>query len=94
MPLQVVWSELAQETYLATLEYYQQFSQTAAENLEMMVVALTDRLATFKYLCPPAPKLPRYRKCVLTEHISVIYEINENTICITAFIDNHADNLY
>ena len=55
MPLKVVWSELAQETYLGTLEYYQQFSQTAAENLEMMVIALTDRLATFKYLCPPAP---------------------------------------
>jgi len=94
MQNKVVWSALAQETYLGALEYYQQFSQNTAENLETMIVALTDRLATFKYLCPPAPKLSRYRKCVLTEHVSVIYEINKNTIFITAFIDNRADHLY
>ena len=60
MKHKVVWSELATETYLGTLEYYQLFSLNAAENLETMVNALTDRLADFKHLCPPAPNLPRY----------------------------------
>ena len=64
MKNKVLWSELAQETYLGILEYYQAFSQSAAEDLEAKVIALTDRLAEFKYLCPPAPNLPRYRKCV------------------------------
>ncbi|MEQ1746683.1 MAG: type II toxin-antitoxin system RelE/ParE family toxin [Saprospiraceae bacterium] len=90
----VLWSELAQEMYLGTLEYYEQFSQSAAESLEAVVIALTDRLAAFKHLCPPAPNLPRYRKCVLTQDISVIYEVRGATIYIVAFLDNRADNLY
>lgn len=94
MLYKIVWSELAEETYLSTLEYYMVFSQKAADNVEQKVVALTERLAVFKHLCPPAPNLPRYRKCVLTEQISVIYEVRGATIYLTAFIDNRADNLY
>ena len=94
MKHKVVWTELAQESYLGTLEYYQLFSQSAAESLEAIVIALMDRLANFKHLCPPAPNLPRYRKCVLTQDISVIYEVRGATIYLTAFLDNRADNLY
>ncbi len=94
MKSKVLWSELAEETYLGILQYYQAFSQSAAENLEAKVIALTDRLAEFKYLCPPAPNLPRYRKCVIAQYTSVIYEVRGATIYIAAFIDNRADHLY
>ncbi len=94
MKFKIAWSELAEQTYLGTLEYYLAFSQNFAENLEVKVKALTDRLADFKHLCPPAPRLPRYRKCVLTPDISLIYEIRGVTIYIAAFIDNRAENLY
>ena len=94
MRYKVLWSELATETYLSILEEVQLFSQKDAERLEEKVIAFTDRLAEYRHLCPPAPNLPRYRKCVVTKYFSFVYEAIENEVFITAFLDNRADNLY
>ena len=94
MRYKVLWSELATETYLSILEEVQLFSQRDAELLEEKVTAFTGQLAKYKYLCPPAPNLPRYRKCVVSKYFSFVYESIENEVFITAFIDNRADHLY
>jgi plasmid stabilization system protein ParE len=94
MKYQVFWSELAELTYLGILEHLLLYSANAASHLERKVIALTDRLAQFGNICPPAPNLPRYRKCVLTQHYSVICETQDSTVYLVAFIDNRAENLY
>jgi len=48
----VLWSLLAEETYLGTLEYYQALASIAAEDLEERIVALTDRLQTLLTIAP------------------------------------------
>lgn len=94
MSYKVIWSELATETYLNILEGVQSRSQRDAERLEEKTMAFTNRLSDYRYLCPPAPNLPRYRKCIVSEYFSFVYEVIENEVFITAFLDNRAENLY
>ncbi len=86
--LPVYWTDIAEDCYAALVEYHAQFSVRAAESLEAKVESLTERLERHHALCPPSELLPRFRRCVVTEDVSLIYEVFPDRIEIVAFVDN------
>lgn len=65
----------------------------AAISLDEKIEKLTDSLVTFSHICPRSQKIPRYRRCVVTKHISMLYEIRGRVIFIIAVLDNRAEHL-
>ena len=86
--LPVYWTDIAEDCYAALVEYQAQFSIRAAESLEVKINDLVERLSIHNSLCPPSELLPRFRRCVVTEDISLIYEVLIDRIEIIAFVDN------
>ena len=85
---QVFWSPRAEDSYLAILEYTYFHSDTAALNLDARIENLLRLLQKHKRMCPPAPSLPNVRRCVVTEHVSLAYEIVGSKVNIIAVVDN------
>lgn len=90
----VIFSPKAEEAYLSILEHYYHFSIDFALLLEEKLDRLVSNLRRFKKLCPPSKLLPRIRRCVLTENISLIYQVIEKDIHIISFYDNRTDHLF
>ncbi|MBC7774428.1 MAG: hypothetical protein H7246_03235 [Phycisphaerae bacterium] len=88
----VRWSNLAFETYWTFSEEIAVFSQRTAITLEDKLNALLDRLAVHEHACPPLETLSRYRKCVLSKNISLIYEVTTDSIELVSFIDNRMEH--
>jgi len=90
----VFWTELGRISFERVVEFTAEKSLKAAFDLEEKVERLVIRLSNFNFSCPPSPKLPRYRWCVITKNASLIYEIQEGGIFIVAVVDNRSDHLY
>ncbi len=90
----VFWTELAKDTYAALLQYLADMSLDAAIKLNDQIEQLEDRLTSNRYVCPPSPKLPRFRRCVVSKNASLLYEVQGNLIVIIAVVDNRANHLY
>ena len=86
--LPVYWTDIAEDCYAALVEYQAQFSIRAVVSLEAKVEDLVERLKRHHALCPPSELLPRFRRCTVTEDVSLIYEILPDRIEIVAFVDN------
>ena len=91
---QVFWTELAKDTYATLLQYLTGVSLEAAIQLDDKIEQLEERLSKYRYACPPSLKIPRYRRCVVSKHTSMLYEVRGNLIFILAVVDNRADHLY
>ncbi len=91
---QVEWTEYAKDTYAELLIDLMNKSLDAAIALDEKIEKLTEYLATHRYLCPPASKVPRYRRCVVTKNASLVYEVRGNQIFIIAVVDNRAQQLF
>ena len=90
----VFWTELGKETYAGLLSFYLELSTHSAIDLDLKIEKLIERLSRYNFSCPPSLKLPRYRRCVVTENASLIYEVKNGEIFIVAVVDNRADHLY
>jgi plasmid stabilization system protein ParE len=92
---EVIWSELAQDTYIQFLKYLldNNFSN-AAIVFDEKVESLIERLQQFKELCPPSNKIKQFRKCVINAQVSLVYRTSDNMIEIVAFIDNRSKHDY
>ncbi|MFN4255354.1 MAG: type II toxin-antitoxin system RelE/ParE family toxin [Saprospiraceae bacterium] len=89
----VILSSGAQESYRQILQFVYDYSVDAALELNDKMEKTLERLAVFKNLCPPSGRFPKFRKCVLDRHVSMIYEVQQvNRIVVVAFIDNRMDN--
>lgn len=91
---QIFWTELAKDTYAALLQSLSDISLDAAVELNERIMALEDNLSQFKFACPASTKLPRFRRCVVTKNVSVIYEVKDRLIFIVAVLDNRSEQLY
>ena len=91
---QIVWTQLAKDTYANILNYLMLLSLDAAIKLDEHVEKITTLLEEHKSLCPPSENNPRFRRCVLTKNNSLIYEVRGPEIFIIAVIDNRAEHLF
>lgn len=90
----VIFSPKAEDAYLAILEHYYHFSIDFALHLEEKLDRLIFNLRKFKKLCPPSKALPGIRRCVLTENISLVYQVVESDIHIISVYDSRTDHLF
>jgi len=91
---QVIWTELAKDTYAETLKSLMEKSIDAAIELDEKVEALTENLSRFRYLCPRSPKISHYRRCVISATTSLLYEVRGMLVFILAVLDNRAEQLF
>ena len=92
---EVIWSELAQDTYIQFLKYLLDNNKSnAAIAFDEKVESLIERLQQFKELCPPSNKIKQFRKCVITAQVSLIYRTSANLVEIVAFVDNRSKHDY
>lgn len=90
---QVIFSPIAEEAYLALLEYYYQYSVDFALALERKLDELMENLKRFKQLCPPSSSFPALRRCTITENITLVYRIEDDIIIyVVSVIDNRSDH--
>ncbi|NTW31642.1 MAG: type II toxin-antitoxin system RelE/ParE family toxin [Bacteroidetes bacterium] len=90
----VIWSPLAEETYLNTLEFIlKKWTIKEADELVCMIKDLIEKIQSFKNLCPPSRKHKNIRKCVVSYQTSLVYRIHKNFIEIVAFIDNRSNTI-
>lgn len=90
----VIFSPKAEDAYLAILEHYYHFSIDFALLLEEKLDRLVSNLRKFKKLCPPSKLLTGIRRCVLTENISLVYQVVENDIHVISVYDSRTDHLF
>ena len=90
---QVEWTEYGKDTYAELLDSIMSVSLDAAIATDEKIEKLTDSLATFSHICPRSEKIPRYRRCVISKHVSMLYEIRGRMIFIIAVLDNRAEHL-
>ena len=91
---QVIWTQLAKDTYASVLEYLMDFSLDAAIKLDEKVEKLTELLEEHRFLCPQSENNPLFRRCVISKNNSMIYEVRGRQIFIVAVIDNRAEHLF
>jgi len=91
----IYWSPLAEETYLAILQYIiQKWSVKEAEDFNKKVEDLIQQLKHHKNLCPSSMKYRRLRRCVITSQTSLVYQFRNSTVEIIAFIDNRSNHSF
>lgn len=91
----VIWSPLAEQTYLNVLsQILEKWTLREAEALEEKVESLIDKLKTHKHLCPVSKKQKSLRRCVIAPQTSLVYQINSDRIELVAFFDNRSEHRY
>jgi addiction module RelE/StbE family toxin len=92
--MEVVWTKTALETFFKVVDYlHDHWSSKEIETFENEVDKLIERIATFNQICPES-KLFGYRKCVIDEHNSLIYHVENNTLLLVTFIDNRSQHSF
>lgn len=77
----------AQDDYIAILEHIYHQSTDAALQLDEKMEALINNLRKFKHLCPATRKFPKFRRCIVTKHVALVYEVGKNSITIISIFD-------
>ncbi|MCO6493367.1 MAG: type II toxin-antitoxin system RelE/ParE family toxin [Phaeodactylibacter sp.] len=90
--IEVEFTKTAEEDYLALLDEISRRSVDEALELDAKLDALIENLQKFKHLCPPSKKFPKFRRCVLTRYISLVYEAGQQSITIISIFDSRSSN--
>lgn len=90
----VEWTGVAREDYLAILKETYEQSVDAALQLDDKIEGLLTNLRRFKHFCPPSRNFPKFRRCVVTRYISLVYETGENFITIISVFDSRGRSLF
>jgi len=86
------WTDTADDAYLALLQNTYTYSTEAALNLDGRLEQLLERLQQFKYHCPPLENIPGLRRCIVTQHIGLVYDISGDTLTIVSVFDTRMDH--
>ncbi|CAG5078961.1 type II toxin-antitoxin system RelE/ParE family toxin [Parvicella tangerina] len=93
--MNVIWSEEAKTSYRQIIiDLFDMWSAQVAEKLEDSVNKFIHKLQFHNHICPPSKLKESYRKCVVSKQTSLIYQIENDTITLIAFIDNRSNHKY
>ncbi len=90
--IKVEFTKTAEEDYLTLLDDISRRSVDEALELDAKMDALIKNLQKFKHLCPPSREFPKFRRCVLTRYISLVYEAGQQSITIISIFDSRSRN--
>lgn len=90
--IEVEFTKTAEEGYLTLLDEISWHSVDEALELNAKLDALIENLQRFKHLCPPSKKFPKFRRCVLTRYISLVYEVGQQSGTIISIFDSRSGN--
>lgn len=90
--IQVNITLAAEDDYLEILEQTYRNSTDAALKLDDKMNALIANLRQFKHFCPPARRFPKFRRCVVTKNVALVYEVGKNSITIISVFDVRMGN--
>ena len=91
----ISWSPLAEESYLNTLTWIlEKWTIKEAEDFEVKVESLLQKLKAQNHLCPPSRKQVNLRRCVIAPQTSLVYQIKSDVIELVVFFDNRSDHRY
>ena len=88
----IVWTSKSKNSYSDILQYTMDHATDAAIKLDDKVERQLDKLTRFTHLCASSQQFPELRRCVITKHISMYYEIKGNYIILHGFSDNRKRN--
>ena len=92
--MKIFWSALAREYYVFIIEQlFEKWNIDVVELFESETIQLIFRIENHDYICPKS-KIINLHKCVINEHISMIYRVQNETIEIITFIFNQSEHLY
>ena len=88
----VQWTEVAKDDYVSVLKSTYEQSADTAVLLDEKMEALLSNLCQFKHFCPPTQKFPKFRRCILTKYLALVYEVGEESILILSVFDTRAQH--
>jgi plasmid stabilization system protein ParE len=92
--MEVVWTENALATFLRVVDYlFENWTIREVEIFEDKVYKLIRNIANHNKICPES-KLFGYRKCLIDEYNSLIYDIINEKLLLIAFIDNRSNHVF
>jgi plasmid stabilization system protein ParE len=83
----VQWTEIAKDDYIAVLKSAYEQSADKTVLLDGKMEALLGNLCLFKHFYLSTQKFPKFRRCILTKHIALVYEVGEESILILSVFD-------
>lgn len=86
------WTGVAREDYLSLLGAAYERSVDSALDLDDKIEALLGNLRRFRHFCPPSRHFPKFRRCIVTRYISLVYEVGEQSITIISIFDTRSRN--
>lgn len=92
--MEVVWSQETLQSYMKVLDFLlDKWSIKEIEKFENKFDGLIERLSTNKEICPKS-KILNFRKCMIDEYNSLIYQEVDNKIFLVTIIDNRSSHPY
>lgn len=92
--MKVVWSALAKEYYIFIIEQlFEKWNIDIVDLFEKETIELIARVKNHNHICPKS-KITNLHKCVINQHISLIYRVENETIEIITFVFNQSKHLY
>lgn len=88
----VQWTEVAKNDYVAILKSTYERSADEAILLDEKLESLLDNLRQFKHFCPATQKFPKFRRCIVTKYLALVYEVGEESILILSVFDTRAQH--
>ena len=90
--IKVEFTKTAEENYLALLDEISRRALDEALELDAKLDTLIGNLQKFKHLCPPSRNFAKFRRCVLTRYISLVYEVGQQSVTIISIFDSRSRN--
>lgn len=87
----VEFTQSAEDDYLEILDELSRRSLDEALILDDKLNTLIENLQKYKFLCPASLNFPKFRRCVVTPSISLVYEIGRNSITIISIFDSRSN---
>lgn len=92
--MEIIWSDESLQNYFVVLDYLlENWTIREVEKFENSFDALIERFKSNKEICPKS-KFLNYRKCLIDEHNSLIYQEVNHTIFLITIIDNRSLHNY
>ena len=88
----VEFTQTAEDDYLDILDNISRNSIDEAIAIDAKLTTLINNLRRYKFFCPSSLKFPKFRRCVITNNISLVYEVGKKSITVISIFDNRSNS--